>query len=123
MKLKLLFLTLFCSVIGWGQIAELGIFLEKAHAASSSADIFDANLDSSNLLTRGSGAAASTATNSFRTQGFQNNGISTANTDYFQFTLSASSGNTLSLSTIDARFAGTATFAASPGVLVSLLIV
>ena len=54
--------------------------------------------------------------NSFRTQGFQNNGISTANTDYFQFTLSATAGNLLSLSTIDARFAGTATFAAAPGV-------
>jgi hypothetical protein len=115
MKLKLLFLTLFCSVIGWGQIAAWDFFGESS-PATSSADIFDANLDSSNLLTRGSGAAASTATNSFRTQGFQNNGISTANTDYFQFTLSASSGNTLSLSTIDARFAGTATFAASPGV-------
>ncbi|RBA29060.1 choice-of-anchor D domain-containing protein [Flavobacterium tibetense] len=115
MKLKLLFLTLFCSVIGWGQIAAWD-FTGETTLATSTAEVFDANLDSSNLLTRGSGAIASAGANSFRTTGFQNNGISTANTDYFQFTLSASSGNTLSLTTIDARFAGTATFAASPGV-------
>src|SRR5207237_2589528 len=52
-----------------------------------------------------------------RTTGFQNNGISTANNDYFQTTLSAASGFTLSLSTIDARFAGTSTYAAAPGVM------
>jgi hypothetical protein len=83
---------------------------------TSAADLFNANLDASNLLTRGPGAAWSTGGNSFRTTGFQNNGISTANTDYFQFTLSSVSGFNLSLSSIDARFAGTATFAASPGV-------
>jgi hypothetical protein len=81
---------------------------------TSAADLFNANLDASNLLTRGPGAAWSTGGNSFRTVGFQNNGISTANTDYFQFTLSSVSGFNLSLSSIDARFAGTATFAAAP---------
>ncbi|MCU0351962.1 MAG: choice-of-anchor D domain-containing protein, partial [Flavobacterium sp.] len=115
MKLKLLIIMLLCSVFSWGQIAAWDFFGES-NVATSTADIFNLNLDSSNLLTRGSGANASSGANSFRTQGFQNNGISTANTDYFQFTLSASSGNTLSLTTIDARFAGTAAYAVSPGV-------
>jgi hypothetical protein len=67
------------------------------------------NLDTT-ALTRGSSAASSTASNSFRTQGFQNNGISTANTDYFQFVVSAATGYTLSLSMIDYRTVGTGTF-------------
>src|SRR6185369_5770480 len=65
---------------------------------------------------RGAGAAASSGANSFRTTGFQNNGISVANTDYFQFTLSAASGFTLSLSSIDIRTTGTASYVISPGV-------
>jgi hypothetical protein len=69
-----------------------------------------------NLITRGTNAAANTAANSFRTTGFQNNGVSTSNTDYFQTTLKASPGNSLSLSSINANFAGTASFAAAPGV-------
>lgn len=87
--------------------------------ASTPATTFNPNLVSTsnaNHITRGAGAAWSAGGNSWRTTGFQNNGISTANTDYFQITLSATPGNLLSLSTIDARFAGTSTFAASPGV-------
>jgi len=80
------------------------------------ATTFNANLSSSNLITRGAGAASSAGANSFRTVGFQNNGISTSNTDYFQITLGPNSGYAMSLSTIDAKFAGTATFYASPGV-------
>ncbi|MEI6653736.1 MAG: hypothetical protein WCP45_03130 [Verrucomicrobiota bacterium] len=83
--------------------------------ASSVAEVFDGKLDSATTVTRGSGAAASAANNSFRTTGFGNNGIATANTDYFQVTLSAVVGYTLSLGTIDARFNGTDTFRASPG--------
>jgi hypothetical protein len=97
-------------------IAGWDFFGENTGVATSPADVFDANLDSSSSVTRGAGAAASTANNSFRTTGFENNGISTANNDYFQVTLSAANGFMLSLSTIDARFAGTATFRASPGV-------
>src|SRR5690606_39004058 len=67
-------------------------------------------------LTSGSGAGASAGANSFRSTGFQNNGISTANTDYYQFTISAASGDTLSLSTLDARLTGTSSYAANPGV-------
>src|SRR5690606_19486632 len=79
------------------------------------ATTFDANLVSAaNEVTRGAGAAWSNAGNSFRTTGFQNNGISTSNTDYFQITLIANSGYTTSLSGIQARLAGTSTFAASP---------
>lgn len=83
---------------------------------SSSADVWNSNLDGSNAVTRGSGAAASNGTNSFRTTGFLNNGISTSNNDYFEHTLSAASGFSLSLSTINAYFAGTTTFSNSPGV-------
>lgn len=87
--------------------------------ASTPATTFNANLVSTsnaNHITRGAGAAWSAAGNSWRTVGFQNNGISTSNTDYFQITLTATTGNLLSLSTIDARFAGTASFAVTPGV-------
>ena len=115
MKLKLLFITLLSSFISWSQIAAWD-FTGESTVATSAAEVFNLNLDSSNLLTRGAGANASAGANSFRTTGFENNGISTANTDYFQFTLSASVGNSLSLTTIDARFAGTGTFAATPGV-------
>jgi hypothetical protein len=101
--------------ISSAQIAAWDFFGESS-PATSAADVFNAQLDSSNLVTRGAGATASSASNSFRTQGFQNNGIAVSNTDFFQITLSASPGNKLSLSTIDARFAGTAGFFASPGV-------
>uniref|UniRef100_UPI00404B6294 T9SS sorting signal type C domain-containing protein n=1 Tax=Flavobacterium sp. TaxID=239 RepID=UPI00404B6294 len=115
MKLKLLLFTFLFSALSWGQIAAWD-FTGENSPVNSSADIYNLNLDSSSSLVRGSGAASSTAGNSFRTQGFQNNGIATTNTDYFQFVLSATTGNTLSISTINAQFAGTATFAASPGV-------
>jgi len=98
------------------QIAAWDFTGENTAIASSAAQVFDARLDSANTLTRGSGAGASAANNSFRTTGFDNNGISTANTDYFQVTLSAAAGYCLSLSTLDARFFGTSTFYAAPGV-------
>jgi hypothetical protein len=91
-------------------------FTGESAVATSTAEIFGPNMDSSADITRGATAAASNAGNSFRTAGFQNNGIATTNTDYFQTTLSAAPGYTLSLSTIDARFAGTAGFFVSPGV-------
>lgn len=84
--------------------------------ATQTATASSANLDSSLLLSRGAGAPGSSASNSFRTTGFKNDGISVANTDYFQFELSATAGNTLSLSSIDNNFAGTASFSVSPGV-------
>ena len=67
-------------------------------------------------ITRGANAGWSTGGNSWRTTGFQNNGISTANTDFFQITIQANAGKTVSLSTIDANLAGTSSFAVSPGV-------
>lgn len=91
-------------------------FTGENNVTTSAAEIYDDNLDGSNLLTRGAGAPASAAANSFRTVGFQNNGISTANTDYFEVNLSAADGYTLSLSGIDCIVAGTGTYAADPGV-------
>jgi len=83
--------------------------------ATSTAEVMDANLDASNLLTRGAGAPASAGNNSFRTTGFQNDGINVANTDYFQFELSAALGYEMTLSSIDVIVTGTATFSATPG--------
>ncbi len=83
------------------------------------ATVFNANLVSAsgaNNITRGATAAWSTGGNSFRTVGFKNEGIATTNTDYFQITLTPAVGNTLSLSTINAKLAGTASFCVSPGV-------
>jgi hypothetical protein len=94
-------------------------FTGAAAPATFAATTFNANLvvaAGANNITRGPGAAASAGANSFRTVGFQNNGIATTNTDYFQITLTAVAGYTVSLSTIDARMAGTATYAAAPGV-------
>ncbi len=91
-------------------------FTGPGNVATFAATIFNANLSSSNLITRGAGAAASVGANSFRTIGFQNNGISTANTDYFETTLSAASGKTLNISDITAKFNGTGTYYAGAGV-------
>ena len=90
-------------------------FSTENTVATSTAEVHDASLDSSIVLTRGAGAAASAGANSFRTAGFKNDGIATANTDYFQFELSADSTHTLSLSTIDYKYAGTATYAGAAG--------
>ncbi|MEO6668320.1 MAG: hypothetical protein ABIN36_02520 [Ferruginibacter sp.] len=61
------------------------------------ATTFDTVLASSNLLTRGPGAPSSPGVHAFRTTGFQNDGISTSNTDYFQITLSPKPGDAMSL--------------------------
>ncbi len=91
-------------------------FYNQSSPATFPATTWNGNLSSSNLVTRGPGASASTGSHSFRTQGFQNNGISTANTDYFQVTIGPSSGYRVSLSTIDARFSGTESFVGTGGV-------
>jgi len=94
-------------------------FFGESSPATSDADVIQLDLNTApelNLLTRGSGAGASSASNSFRTTGFQNNGISTANTDYFEWSVASADGSSLFLSSLDARFAGTGTFRALPGV-------
>ncbi len=102
----------------WGQIAAWD-FTGASSPATLASTTFNANLVSAsgaNNVTRGTGAATSSASNSLRTTGFGNNGIATTNADYFQVTLNAATGYQLSLSTIDAKFAGTSSFCASPGV-------
>jgi hypothetical protein len=121
MKRLLLILIALFPIIGMAQIASWD-FTGENTVATSTAEVYAANLDASPTLTRGSGAPASAGGNSFRTApssgvgGFQNDGISTANTDYFENTFSAAPGYTLSLTTIDASFAGTTSFSATPGV-------
>ena len=83
---------------------------------TSSAALFDNHLDSADTVTRGSTAGAYAANHSFRTTGFKNDGIAIANSDYFQITLSAAAGLSLSLATLDASFFGTDTFRAATGV-------
>ena len=120
--LSILFLTISFNSAGNAQGTIAGWDLTGVGSTSLptfAATTFNANLISSSgasNITRGSSAAWSTAGNSFRTVGFQNNGISTANTDYFQVTLTAATGYKLSLSTIDAKLNGTASFDVSPGV-------
>ena len=94
-------------------------FFGQSSPVSLAATSFNANLVSAagaNTLTRGPGAVSSTGGNSFRTTGFQNNGIATTNTDYFQITLQPAAGYRTSLAAINANFVGTNTFFASPGV-------
>ena len=109
-------LTVLSTIAGWN-FTGWGSGAGNAQAGTKT---FNANLVSTGtapndsvFVTRGGGAAASAAANSFRTIGFQNNGIATSNTDYFQTTLTAKANYTLSLAAIDARLAGTGTFAAS----------
>jgi hypothetical protein len=113
---------LLLSVNGWGQTAIAAwdfTGIGSTTISSMAATVFDQYLSttfSANYITRGSGAPYSVGSNSWRTTGFQNNGINTSNTDYFQITLTAVSGYKVSLSTIDAKFAGTSSFNANPGV-------
>ncbi len=84
--------------------------------ATWTAEVFNANMDSSSNLVRGAGAPASSAANAFRTAGFLNDGISTNNTDYFEVTLSPAAGYKISLTSVTGRFAGTASYLTnSPG--------
>lgn len=69
---------------------------------------------SSAILSRGPGAPQSNANNSFRTNGFQNDGIATTNTDYFQTSFTAT-GNIMSITTINANIYGSSSFVATPG--------
>jgi hypothetical protein len=118
-KISILFiLASVLSLPGVAQIAGWD-FTGQNNVATVAATTFDPNLvttGGANNITRGPGAPSSNGANSFRTTGFKNDGISTANTDYFQITLSPNTGYKLSLSTLDARFAGTASYFASPGV-------
>ena len=94
-------------------------FFGQNTIATMAATTFNSNLVSTNNLnkvTRGDSAAASLGVNSFRTVGFRNNGISTSNADYFQTTLKAVPGRSLSLYSINANFAGTTSYAVAPGV-------
>ena len=116
--ISFLILALFLSTNTNAQIAAWDFFGQSS-PATVAATTFNTNLStasSANLVTRGSGAALSSGSNSFRTVGFQNNGIAVTNTDYFQITLKPLSGFTMSLSTIDAKLIGTATFCVTPGV-------
>lgn len=70
----------------------------------------DPALDGGLALVRGTKATVSTANNSFRTEGFKNDGISIANTDYFEFALSVENGKALSLTQITAVLEGTDNF-------------
>ena len=73
---SLVLIAFLCFVVsGFGQVAAWD-FTGEASPATSTADVYSANLDSSNLITRGTTAASSAGANSFRTTGFQNNGIS-----------------------------------------------
>ena len=94
-------------------------FTGAGNYTTLAATTFSSNLVSTsnaNTITRGSTASSSTGANSFRTTGFENNGINIVNTDYFQITLAPAAGNQVSLSTINANFVGTAGFYATSGV-------
>lgn len=111
-------------VVGMTAVSQADLLLEWSFSGatpvvSQVANSIDSRLDtggSYNDLTRGAGAGTSTGNSSFRTTGFQNNGISTANTDYFQMIISGGSGYSLSLSGISGVFVGTTSYAVTPGV-------
>jgi hypothetical protein len=90
-------------------------FNGESSSATSFADVYDSNLDSVNTISRGANATAISAANTFRTAGFNNDGIATTNNDYFQIALSARGGRTLSLSSLEARVAGSSGFLVTSG--------
>ena len=107
----------FLSLPGQGQIAAWNFYGTQPPAlVQQDAAFWNPHLDGSSMLTRGAGAAPSAANHSFRTQDFGNDGIAVTNTDYFEFSVSAAPGYILSIDGIQARFAGTASYYASPGV-------
>ena len=117
--MKKLFTLLFATFIiisAFSQSIANWNFFGQASTATSNPTFFNANLDAGIILTRGVGAASSSASNSFRTTGFQNNGIAITNTDYFEFSLSAAAGYTLQINSITGKGAGTNTFTNTPGV-------
>lgn len=115
-SVRILLFVFVMTGIGRGQSVILAWdFTGESSVVTSVSDTVRSGLNSS-TLSRGAGASASTGGNSFRTQGFGNDGIALTNTDYFQFTISPTAGNKVSLSSISAAFNGTASFAASPGV-------
>jgi len=97
------------TIAGWN-------FFNRDIFETKAATTFNPNLIPPIDLTRGPSAPASVGADSYRTTGFGNDGISVTNTDFFEIKLSAKAGFEISLSTIDATFKGTATFANSPGV-------
>jgi hypothetical protein len=91
-------------------------FFEVNSPATADSTFNAVNVDVA-VLSRGPEATASQANNSFRTTGFKNDGISLDNEDYFEFTLITAIVNpTISLSSFEMRFAGTASFSSTPGV-------
>ncbi|HLG39563.1 MAG TPA: hypothetical protein VI461_07835 [Chitinophagaceae bacterium] len=86
-----------------GNLAEWS-FYEINSPVSAPASRFSIHLVSSNLLTRGTGAPPSPGNNSFLTTGFKNDGISTSNSDYFQFTLATDPLDTLSIAAVTFSF-------------------
>lgn len=115
LKLGILSFVLFLTTTSYSQIASWD-FTGENSVVTSTAEVFNPNLDAAPVLTRGAGAAASAGSNSFRTVGFQSDGISLSNTDYFEFNISSAPNYTLSLSSLNARVSGTSSFAVAPGV-------
>lgn len=90
-------------------------FFGLSAVATAPATAKSSELSSNPILSRGPGATASAGDNSFRTQGFRNDGISVSNTDYFQTSFTATN-QLLSLTSLRAKVFGTGTFVESPGV-------
>ncbi len=103
------------AIQSWNFFGSNGNVTQASNGVATGLDTGTVGTVTYNTLSRGATATASSAGNSFRTQGFLNNGISTSNTDYFQWTVSSSSQN-LNLTTITAKYSGTATYYATPGV-------
>jgi len=91
-----------------------------ATSNTKAATSYDSTALLQSTLTRsaptGTSADNNNATNSFRWTQFKNDGVSTSNNDYFQFTITANTGYAFSVASIYGNFNGTATFSNSPGV-------
>lgn len=103
---KITFLFMMLPILGFGQLATWNFF-GATEVPTWNATTINANLVQTAPLTRGSGAAESAGANSFRTVGFQNDGIAVTNNDYFQFQLAPLTGFEMSLSSIDGQVRGT----------------
>ena len=101
MKLKLLFLTLFCSVIGWGQILTFDFAGLAGSEVTANSNFNDANLSSS-FISRGSGLTAVANADRFNSTNWALTSIANAvsGDKYVEFTITPNAGYQFDVSSI-----------------------
>jgi hypothetical protein len=101
MKLKLLFLTLFCSVIGWGQILTFDFAGLVGDEATANSNFNDPNLTNA-TISRGAGLTASNNADRYNATSWALTSIANAvsGNDYMEFTITPNAGYNFDITSI-----------------------